>query len=211
MRAVILKSDAAGLDEAAAFVREGGVIVYPTETVYGLAADPFNEQAVHRVYAIKGRDAAAGLILLVPSDQHLRTLTTSVPPAAQRLIKHYWPGPLTLILPASDSLSRSVTGGKPTVAVRRSASSIAAALVQRLDAPITSTSANRSGCTPVSTVAEAQSVLGSDVDAILDGGAFPSSVPSTIVDAAAYPPVIVREGRISPKDIRETLAKEKFA
>jgi L-threonylcarbamoyladenylate synthase len=202
----ILPAGPDGISAAADRIRSGGVVVYPTETVYGIGADPFDRSAVDRVFSLKGRDASKGLILLLRGEQDLDRLVDPVPDCGRRLMRAFWPGPLTLVLPARPELSPDLLGGLPTVAVRVSDNRVCRALAERVGGPITSTSANRSGCPPATSAEEAAAALGADVDLILDGGPAPDDTPSTLLDLTQSPPAVLRAGRITETDIRRTLS-----
>jgi len=205
MSADVVPPDAQGIVRSAACIRTGGVVVYPTETVYGLGVDPHNEAALDRLFAIKGRDPGSPLIVLIRGELDLSALITEVPDRARRLASAFWPGPVTLILPASPHLPDRLTGGSATLAVRHSSSPIAASLLDALGGPLTSTSANRSGCPPARTASQARADLGDDVDLILDGGPSPGSLPTTVVDTTLDPPRVVREGPIENAELQRVL------
>ncbi len=183
-------------EQACEVIRSGGVIAYPTETVYGLGADPFNSEAVDRIYAIKGRDASKALILLVPDEQTLHDLTEHIPDSARPLIDRFWPGPLTLIFKASPRLPANVLGGGNTIALRISSHPLVRVLLTHLKAPLTSSSANRSHEPPAQSAQEVLTQLGSSVDLILDAGPSENTLPSTVVDISTGDPILVRPGRI---------------
>ena len=184
------------LKQACAVIRSGGVIAYPTETVYGLGSDPFNPEAVERIYAIKGRDRSKALILLVPDEQTLQDLTEHIPDPARRLMDRFWPGPLTLIFKASPRLPATVLGGGQTVALRISSHPLVRALLSHLRAPLTSSSANRSQEPPAQSAQDVLAQLGSSVDLILDAGPSENALPSTVVDVSTGNPILLRQGRI---------------
>ena len=204
-RAPVLTADEPGIVQSADRIRTGGVIVYPTETVYGLGADPFDRPAFERIFDLKGREAEKGLILLVRGRQDLDALAAHVPPAAEVLIDAFWPGPLTLVFPASPHLPEHLLGSTSSLALRMSDAPLAGALLHHVGGPVTSTSANRSGQPPVRSALEAADVLGRDVDLILDGGPSIDLRPSTIVDVSGSSPRILRPGRIPETEIRRVL------
>lgn len=204
-RAPILTAGEPGIIQTADRIRTGGVVVYPTETVYGLGADPFDRSAFERIFNLKGREAEKGLILLVRGRQDLDTLVAHVPKAAEVLIDAFWPGPLTLVFPASPDLPKHLLGSTSTLALRMSDARLACGLLRHAGGPITSTSANRSGQPPVRSAREAADVLGRDVDLILDGGTSPDSRPSTLVDVSRGNPEILRPGRVPETEIRRVL------
>jgi len=204
-QARITAADEAGIARAAERVCAGGVIVYPTETVYGIGADPFSPQALDRVFAIKGRDRAKAILILIRGAKDLASVVRDIPPAAGNLMQAFWPGPLTLVFRARPELPAALLGGGNTVAVRVSPSPIVCALLSRIGGPITSTSANPAAAPPARSAAEAAVSLGSLVDLILDGGPAQDGRPSTVVDVSAGKIEILRPGRISPQEIRRAL------
>src|SRR6266705_2680954 len=188
---------ASSLREASRVVREGGVIAFPTETFYGLGASPFNARVVQRVFDLKGRALkTAPILVLIRSRTELETLVSEITPTAERLIETYWPGPLTLIFRASDSVPSVLTAGTGTIGIRLSAHADVQHLLAAVGGPLTGTSANRSGHPPATTAAEVDRTVGMDVDLILNGGETPGGLPSTVVDTTVTPPRLVREGCI---------------
>ncbi len=207
-RALILPADDPGIVRTADCIRSGGVVVYPTETVYGLGADPFNPVAFERIFSLKGRESEKGLILLIRGSQDLDALVADIPRAAEFLMDAFWPGPLTLVFPASPSLPDHLLGFTSTIALRVSDAHVASSLLQHAGGPITSTSANHSGLSPARSAQEAANALGGDVDLILDGGSAPDSRPSTLVDVSLPHPRILRPGRIAESKINRVLTLE---
>ncbi|MBI3911071.1 MAG: threonylcarbamoyl-AMP synthase [Armatimonadetes bacterium] len=199
---------AAAIEAAAALLRTGELVAYPTETVYGLAADGLSECAVRAVIAAKGRPAEKGIILAVADPEQVAALAASVPPAAWRLMARFFPGPLTLVLLAGPAVPPAACGPGGTVAVRMPDHPVALALIRALGRPITSTSANPSGTLPPRTAAEVLRGLSGRIALVLDAGPAPGGVPSTVVDLTRDPPVILREGAVSETEVREALAKE---
>jgi L-threonylcarbamoyladenylate synthase len=188
---------ASSLCEASRVVREGGVIAFPTETFYGLGTCPFNARAVQRVFDLKGRALkTAPILVLIRSRTELETLVSEITPTAERLMETYWPGPLTLIFRASDSVPSVLTAGTGTIGIRLSAHADVHHLLAAVGGPLTGTSANRSGRPPATTAAEVDRAVGADVDLILNGGETPGGLPSTVVDTTVTPPRLVREGCI---------------
>lgn len=204
-RAPILTADEPGIVRTADRIRSGGVVVYPTETVYGLGADPFNPVAFERIFSLKGREAEKGLILLIRGRRDLDALVADIPRNAEALMHAFWPGPLTLVFPASPNLPDHLPGSTSTIALRMSDAPVASTLLQHAGGPITSTSANRSGLPPARSAREAFDDLGRNVDLILDGGTAPDSRPSTLVDVSVPHPRILRPGRIAEVDINRVL------
>lgn len=206
--APVLTADDSGIVRTAERIRSGGVVVYPTETVYGLGADPFNPIPFERIFSVKSRETEKGLILLIRGRQDLDALVADIPRAAEVLMDAFWPGPLTLVFPASPSLPDHLLGSTSTIALRVSDAPIASALLRHVGGPLTSTSANLSGKSPARSAQEALDTLGGDVDLILDGGTSPDSHPSTLVDVSVPQPAILRPGRILETDINRVLTLE---
>jgi L-threonylcarbamoyladenylate synthase len=188
----------------------GHVIAYPTETVYGLGVDPFHTTALDRLLALKGRDAAKGMILLVDGVAGVEALVTEIPAVARGLMARFWPGPLTLILPARPELPVALTGGRATVAIRHSPGPVVTALLHRWRRPLVSTSANRTG-QPVFPDAEAiRSAWPPDqVPIVLNGPVAPHGLPSTMVQVAPDGQLtLLREGAIKRQTFGRWLDKE---
>ncbi|RME42710.1 MAG: threonylcarbamoyl-AMP synthase [Deltaproteobacteria bacterium] len=187
------------LAQAARIVRQGGIVAFPTETFYGLAADPFQEGAVERVFRLKGRPEGKPLLLVIADLGVLSRVVREVPPAGWRLIDAFWPGPLTLVMPAAPGLSPQVTAGRGSVGVRMSAHPLAQSLAARCGGAITATSANRSGAPPLSdpdAVRQAFPTL-----FLLDGGPLAGGSPSTLLDLTRDPPRFLRPGAVPAEKI----------
>jgi len=192
--------------DTARIVRDGGVIAMPTDSFYGLGACVFNEKAVHRVCAIKGRRAEKPILVLIADRAQLDALVSCVPPAAAVLMDRFWPGPLTIVLPASPCLPAALTAGTGTVGVRLPALSLLVKLLH-VTGPLTGTSANRSGAPPARSAREVEQSMGEDVELILDGGPASATMPSTVVEATDTVRV-VREGPISRTTIGAVLIEK---
>jgi L-threonylcarbamoyladenylate synthase len=189
------------LDRAVAVLRAGGLVAIPTETVYGLAADATNDDAVRSIYATKGRPAGHPLIVHIADAEGLGDWAASVPPAAAVLADACWPGPLTLIVPAADRVSRAVTGGRDSIGVRVPAHPLTHDLLVRFGGGLAAPSANRFGRVSPTTAAHVASDFDHGVDYIIDGGPSPVGVESTIVDCTVEPPQVLRPGAISEDEI----------
>lgn len=189
--------------QAASVVKQGGLIAYPTETVYGLGADPFNKDAIARIFATKGRAKDQSILLLIRDNADLCKLTTEIPPIAEILMNTFWPGPLTLVFKAHPDLPATLLGNRKTVALRHSSSPIASDLLTALGGPLTSTSANRSGEPPCRSATEVQNALGDHLDLILDGGPAINTVPSTLVDISTDRAILLRKGAISAQTLQK--------
>jgi L-threonylcarbamoyladenylate synthase len=192
---------AEAISRAAEVLRRGGLVAFPTETVYGLGAAALDPDAVARVFEAKGRPATNPLIVHVTGAEEARALTTSWPEAAARLAARFWPGPLTLVLPRSARVPDLVTAGGPTVAVRVPAHPVALALLRAAALPVAAPSANRStGLSP--TLAEhVLRGLGGRIDLILDGGPTAGGLESTVLDVTTDPPRLLRPGLVTPAEI----------
>jgi L-threonylcarbamoyladenylate synthase len=185
---------AALLEDAATLIRAGGVVAIPTDTLYGLAADPFSAAAVKRIFAVKGRSAGRGLPLVAADIKQIEEGLGPLPPAARRLAAAYWPGPLTLLVARPSMLPADVTGGREQVGVRVPAHEVARELCRVCGRPLTATSANVSGAPATANPDEVARTL--DVDLLLDAGPTPGGPPSTIVDVSGREIRLVRPGAI---------------
>ena len=177
----------------------------PTETVYGLAADAANDDAVRQVFAVKGRPAGHPLIVHIATVTEMNVWSSHVPPTAQVLADACWPGPLTVLVPKADHVSRVVTGQRDTVGLRVPAHPMALELLARFGGGLAAPSANRFGHVSPTTAAHVRSDLGDAVDFVLDGGACPIGVESTIVDCTCFPAQVLRPGGIPTEEIHRLL------
>jgi L-threonylcarbamoyladenylate synthase len=181
--------------KAARVLKEKGVIIYPTETLYGIGANPLFPEAMKRIYAIKGRAAAKPIPFLIKDQAMLATLVAEVPPLGRELIKRYWPGALTLIFRAKKGLAPPLRSKKGSIALRISSSPVARRIVEALDAPLTATSANLAGEEDIIDGRQLAQLFGNRVDLIIDGGKV-AGIGSTVVDLTVSPVRIVRQGMI---------------
>ncbi len=193
------------IQEAAKWILNGGVVALPTDTLYGLAADPFSAAAVARVFEVKGRAAQRALPLIAADAAQVSLHLGRLTPAGQRLAERFWPGPLTLLIAAPRALAADVTGGTGKVGVRVPADAVARAICAEAGRPITATSANVSGETPTADPDEVERVLGDRIDLLIDTGRTRGGAASTIVDATGAGPVLVRAGAVSWEEIQEWL------
>ena len=177
-------------------LRSGGLVAFPTETVYGLGADALSRPAVERVFAVKGRPRSDPLIVHVGGMADLALVAESVPAVATALAEAFWPGPLTLVVPRGRRVPPLVTAGLDSVAVRAPSHPVARALIAALGRPVAAPSANRFGRVSPTSAAHVMADLGSTVDLILDGGPCPVGVESTVVDCTATPPRVLRPGGV---------------
>lgn len=194
--------DEAALAEAAAIIQRGGLVAFPTETVYGLGANALDSTAVAKIFAAKERPSYDPLIVHVASADQLPQLTTHVPPIAQTLAAMFWPGALTLVLPKSAIVPDIVTAGGPTVAVRCPSHPLALALIRQAGTPIAAPSANRFSHTSPTTAQHVWDDLAGRIDLILDGGSTPIGVESTVLDVTGDVPVVLRPGGVAVEALR---------
>jgi len=193
------------IQEAATWIRNGGVVAIPTDTLYGLACDPFRADAVSRLVTVKGRAAGQALPLIAADAAQVAEHLGTLPPLGVRLAEQFWPGPLTLIVGAPASLVRDVTGDTGTVGVRVPADEVARAIAAACGRPITATSANVSGQPATSDPDDIERTLGDRIDLLIDTGPTRGGAPSTIVDVTSAEPRLVREGAIPWDEIHTWL------
>ncbi len=186
-------------------LRNGQVLAYLTDTMYGLGVDAQQEHAIAQLFALKQRVRQKAIPLIAGSKELLSGWIEEFPPLAEKLAQHFWPGPLTLIFHARATVSQQLTAGTNKIAVRVPNSPLARELSLQLGAPITSTSANFSGDTAVLAVEEIVAQLGDAIDLILDSGAVLHAVPSTIIDVTTAPPRIVRQGVIKQEAVEKLI------
>ena len=191
------------IDKAARVLRGGGVVVIPTDTVYGLAANAFDRAAQQRIYRLKGRSFRKPLIIMPPDIEATRVIA-EVSRDAEKLINHFWPGPLTLVLPATP-LGRLVMGGRKDLGLRIPDDPFVRALIDVCGFPIATTSANPSSGKSAVNAAMARQYFEDKVDMILDAGPAHAGRPSTVVDMLRFPYVVIREGCLKSKQLLEYL------
>jgi tRNA threonylcarbamoyl adenosine modification protein (Sua5/YciO/YrdC/YwlC family) len=195
------------LAAAAGAVRAGQLVVFPTDTVYGIGCDAFSTEAVRALLAAKGRGASMPASVLVGSWHTIDGLVSSVPKAARDLIEAFWPGGLSLVLPHAPSLSWELGDTRGTVMVRMPLHPVVLELLREVG-PMAQSSANRSGSPPATTMPEARTQLGEAVPVYLDGGPSGDPVPSTIVDLTSVEPRILREGAVTTAQVIEALGHD---
>jgi len=206
-----LHPEQALIDQAAALLRAGGVVVFPTETVYGLGADALRAQAVERIFLAKDRPFSDPLIVHIASADALKILTTEMPPYLELLAGMFWPGPLTLIVPRGLQVPRIVTAGLDTVAVRMPRHPVALALIRALGSPIAAPSANRFKHVSPTTAQHAYADLNGRVPLILDAGQCEVGVESTVLDLCSDVPTILRPGGTSLEALQAVLPDVRYA
>ena len=192
------------IERAAAAILRGKVVAIPTDARYSLVADPFNLRAVSRVFAAKGREQARSLPILVADSMMAEEMTTEASARFRILMRHYWPGPLAIIVPASGKVPLRVTGNTGRVSIRQSKSKVAQALIERINQPMIATSANISGQPTCTSGIEVFGTMDGRVDLVLDGGTCPG-LGSTTVDITEPFWKVIREGAIPEKELAEVL------
>ncbi|MGQ9548315.1 MAG: L-threonylcarbamoyladenylate synthase [Roseiflexus sp.] len=197
--------------EAAAVIRAGGLVAFPTETVYGLGASALDEHAVERIFRAKERPATDPIIAHIADLHQLDLLAQDIPPACEPLARRFWPGPLTLVLPRRPVVPANLCAGRPTVAVRTPAHPVALALIDASGVPIAAPSANRFSRPSPTTAAHVLDDLSGHIDLVLDGGSTHIGVESSVVDLTVDPPVLLRPGGVTIAALREVLPELTFA
>lgn len=195
------------IKKAAALIRRGELVAFPTETVYGLGANGLNSAAVRKIFKVKGRPLDNPLILHVGYKKDVERYATEIPASARMLIRTFWPGPLTVILKKKKTIPDTVTAGLETVALRMPDNKIALSLIRAADVPIAAPSANISGKPSPTSALHVQSDLRGKVSLILDGGETMVGIESTIIDCSVHPPAILRPGKITQKEIERVVGK----
>jgi len=188
------------IEKGVRILKRGGVIVFPTDTVYGLGADAFNSRAVERIYEIKNRPRHQQFPLLISDISQLTAMAGEIPGIARFLAERFWPGGLTLVLPKANSLPTHLAPGR-SIAVRVPKHPVCLALIHGLGNPVIGTSANISGQPPALTADELEQQLGGKIDLVINGGKCPGGKESTIVDVTHEAPVILRQGITPAYDI----------
>lgn len=196
-----LKPEPELIRKAASVVKQGGVIIFPTRYIYGLAADALNEDAVAKIFEIKGRGSDKPLLVLADTYLMLSCLAKDIPPPAQKIMDNFWPGGVTIVFEANDNLPANLTGGSGKIGVRKPGHPVATALVRAVGGPVTGTSANLSGNRGCGMISEIDPEIAERVDLIIDAGELEGGTGSTVIDVTQEPPVLIREGGISIDEI----------
>ncbi len=207
MTAASIMTNDADISRAAAILRKGGLVAFPTETVYGLGANALNERAVARVFEVKGRPRFDPLIVHIAGMEWLERLTTEFPPPARQLAEQFWPGPLTLVLPKTSAVPDLVTAGGSTVAVRMPDHPVALGLLRAADLPIAAPSANLFGRISPTNAEHVREQLGPLIDLILDGGPCRIGVESTVLQLTPQGPLLLRPGGTTLEEIEAVIGK----
>jgi len=204
------KPDLKKLNEAAALLRSGEIIGFPTETVYGLGANALDKKAVEKIYQAKGRPSDNPLIVHVCTIEDTRELVREIPPLALKLMKRFWPGPLTLVLPKSEVVPEIITAGLDTVAIRVPAHPVALKLIELANCPVAAPSANISGKPSPTTAEHVWQDLNGKIAGIVDGGKAGVGVESTVLDVTGEVPTILRPGGITREQLNEAAGEVKL-
>lgn len=195
------------LAEAARLLRNGGLVAFPTETVYGLGGNALDEDAARKIYAAKGRPSDNPLIAHISCERELGPLVEAIPEAGRKLMKAFWPGPLTMIFPKSSRVPYGTTGGLDTVAVRMPEDPVAKRLIALAGVPVAAPSANTSGRPSPTTAEHVRQDMDGRIDMIIDGGPVGIGVESTIVDVSALVPTVLRPGAVTMEMLRKVLGE----
>jgi L-threonylcarbamoyladenylate synthase len=187
---------------AAEVVQAGGLIVYPTETIYGIGSNALNRRGIARIQALKRRSEPRPILVLVPTIESVVPLVERISATGLKFMEAFWPGPLTLVFSASRAIPEELTQGKGTIGIRIPCCTLCIRLLELCQCPITSTSANLSGEVPLTSIEEMKKVLTPGIDLYLDAGVLPPSKPSTVVDVSEEIPRLVREGAVSAEALR---------
>lgn len=198
---------AAQIEKAAAVIEAGGIVAFPTDTVYGLGADPFSRDAVDRIYRVKNRDRTLPLPVLLPDKESVYSVASGVPAKALSLMEHFWPGGLTLVFYRSDGFPGYVTAKSDKIAVRVPDHAVPLVLMKKAGIPVAGTSANLSNHPSALTAQEVMEQLGDSVDIIIDGGRCPGGVESTLIDVTGPELEFIRAGAVSREDIERFLKR----
>jgi L-threonylcarbamoyladenylate synthase len=199
------KSLQSAIQDAAKVILSGGVVAVPTESFYGLAVNALDEKAVERLFALKQRREDKPVLILIGSTQTLDSYVTEVSDKARKIMERFWPGGLTLVFYAKPHLPDLLTAGTGKIGVRLSSHSVPRELARAVGAPITGTSANRSGQPSCSAAEEVMKTLGKDIDVILNGGRTAGGKGSTVLDVTVDPPAVLRDGIVSRDELRPFL------
>ncbi|PEW97758.1 threonylcarbamoyl-AMP synthase [Bacillus cereus] len=193
------------LKEAARLLRENEAVAFPTETVYGLGANAMDDEAIAKIFAAKGRPSDNPLIVHIGTKSQLDGIVRETPPVAEKLMEHFWPGPLTIILPRKEGISERVTAGLNTVGVRMPDHPVALALIEEANVPVAAPSANRSGRPSPTLASHVYEDLNGKIAGIVDGGATGVGVESTVIDCTSEVPTILRPGGITKEQLEAVI------
>ncbi len=197
------------LEEAKRAFKSGGVVAYPTETFYGLSVDPFNVDAIERLFSLKGRSGTSPVSVIIADKELLSRVAVEIPSSALELIDRFWPGPLTLVLMAHPDIPPPLIANTGKIGVRVPGSPVARRLSEYLSSPITATSANPSGKRPPVESKEVLAYFNGEIDVLIDGGSLPGRLGSTVVDLTEGKVRIIREGEIASAEVEMALNGKK--
>jgi L-threonylcarbamoyladenylate synthase len=202
---ILLANDPQAISDAQRLLRQGQVVAFPTDTVYGVGTHAFLPDAVTALYAAKDRPMSKAIPVLIARTDHVSRVARAVPAVAWQLAERFWPGDLTIVLPRAEELPAIVTGGGDTVAVRCPHHPIPLTLMNAIDAPLAATSANLSGQPTPTTARQVAAQLAGRLPLIIDGGDSPGGIPSTVVDLSTCPPRLLRTGAVAAQQLRRLL------
>ncbi|NNF98106.1 MAG: threonylcarbamoyl-AMP synthase [Desulfobacteraceae bacterium] len=200
-----IRPDMKVIASAAAHIKNGGMVIFPTRHLYGIAVDPWNPAAVRRLFETKMRPPHKPILILTPSEMEVTAFTVEIPPIAKLMMDAFWPGNITLVLKAARTVPDTITAGTGKIGIRISAHPVASALAKCSGMAITGTSANESGCPGVNSIDHLSARLHQTADLILDAGTLIPGTGSTVVDATPDRPIVLREGTISRSEIQKIL------
>lgn len=196
-------SDLSLISEAARIIKAGGIIIFPTRTLYGIGVDALNPDAVNRVFCVKQRPAAKPVSVLVGSKSAVSALAAEIPSSAEKLMDTFWPGRMTIVFKARSEVPLNLTAGTGKIGIRVPEHPVAVKLFQFLDVPVTGTSANLSGSQGAYRITDLPSDMIQQMNLILDAGPLNGGIGSTVVDVTTFPPTILREGVVSRQEVFE--------
>jgi L-threonylcarbamoyladenylate synthase len=198
-----IKPESTKIEKAVEMLKLGNLVAFPTDTVYGIGADAFNRSAVERIFTAKGRDSRKPLQVLIADKNDLNLIVEKQSDILYRLVDKFFPGALTIVMPARTDFPRWGTCGLDTVGVRMPSNPIALEMIKAFGRPISATSANISGIPDPKNAQQVLEYLDGKIDLILDGGSTPDDVPSTVIDISVNPPKILRQGKLNIDEINE--------
>ncbi|MBO7218302.1 MAG: threonylcarbamoyl-AMP synthase, partial [Clostridia bacterium] len=205
METLKLKDDEKGINVAADILKKGGIVAIPTETVYGLAASAYDNEAIKKVFVAKGRPQDNPLIVHIADIGDIDNIVSEFPKTAKLLAKRFWPGPLTMVLPKSEKIAESVSGGLDTVAVRMPENEVARSIIRESGLPLAAPSANISGSPSPTKYEDVVADLDGKIDAVVCSGHCTVGVESTVITLAANPPRLLRPGKVTAEELREVI------
>lgn len=206
MKTIFAAAEKENIETAGAILKTGGIVAFPTDTVYGLGSVCTDENAIQKLFDAKGRDEGKPISILVDGPFRAEEIAAKIPESAHRLMHAFWPGALTIILKKRPEISDKLSAGRDTIGLRMPASDVAVRLIETAGSPLAAPSANTSGKRSAVTAEDVREDLDGRIDMILDGGACPVGISSTVVDLTGEEPVILREGSITKSMIDAVLS-----